>query len=104
MIIEILVAQPNTQDPLAHQHWQGVFDQFRIALIAKASRQFFTNSVFVIHFAQQKAASVAGQMTSAEIHLYSAIAQLLKAEDLLCTLCHDLGWVWVLAFEFAIKV
>ena len=87
MVVEILVAQAQPQDPLLDQRLDGVFDPFRIPMIGEALAQPTQNPGPLLHFAQEDAPGVGGDLAAVEPAYDVPSVQALKSELCSGTLC-----------------
>lgn len=88
VIVEVFVTQRQPEDALAQQLLGRVLDQIRVAVVIEASRQLLDQPMPQIDLAQKERAPVAGKKSSLKIGLNSPLAEVLKCETLLFTLCH----------------
>jgi len=82
MIIEILIASGQPQQALGHQFAHGVFDQERVAQIAKARGQGARNPQTLIDLAQQEHAAIAAEVSCREVGHDLARTQGIKEQGL----------------------
>ena len=80
MVVQILVAQRQRAEPLRHQLAHPVFDKTRVALVDEATRHSARETGRAVHLAQKHRATVAAEVTAAEIGHDLARTQVLKVE------------------------
>jgi hypothetical protein len=88
VVVEILVAEGEAEQSLAHHHRQRMFDETLVAGVGKAAGELFAEAQMAVHLARQQRTAVAGEMTTAEIRLHTARSKGLKSEGVLDTVCH----------------
>ena len=87
MVVEILVAQAQPVHTLLDQRFDGMLDPIRIPMVGEALAQPTQNPGPLLHFAQQDAPGVGGDLTAVEpAHDISSV-QALKHELCSGTLC-----------------
>ncbi len=89
MIIEVLVAQRNPEEPLADQMLQAMFDEALIPSVHEAASQSADQAQPPFHLAQQQPAAVAAEKSARKISHHLAATKALKLKGALCTLCHS---------------
>jgi hypothetical protein len=67
VIVQILVAQGQSVNPLPHQLPHLVFPQLCIPIVAKAARELPDNVRPLLHFAQQQTPSVTGDGSAVKL-------------------------------------
>ena len=67
VIVQILVAQGQSVNPLPHQLPHLVFPQLRIPIVAKAARELADDARPLLHFAQQQSPSVTGDGSAVKL-------------------------------------
>jgi hypothetical protein len=82
MIIEILVASGQPQQTLGNEFAHGVFDQERVAQIAKAPGQGARNPQTLINLTQQEHAAIAAERPCGEVCHDLARTQRIKEQRL----------------------
>ena len=82
MIIEILVASGQPQQTLGHQFANGVFDQERVAQIAKAPGQGARNPQTLIDLTQQEHAAITAEVSCGEVGDHLTRTQAVKEQGL----------------------
>ena len=82
MIIQILVTRGQPQQTLSNQFAHGVFDQERVAQIAKAPGQGARNPQTLIDLPQQEHAAIAAEVSCGEVSNDLARAQGIKEQRL----------------------
>ena len=95
VVVEILVAQAQPVHPLLDQRFDGRLDPIRIPMIGEALAEPTQNPGPLLHFAQQDASSVGGDLAAIEpAHDVSSV-QALKHELCSGTLCgHKIVFLW----------
>ena len=88
MVVEILVSHRHAEDPLAQQFGQGVLDELRAAAVGEAGGELIDHARAAVHLAEQEHAAVGAGVAALEIGHHFALAEALKSEGLLVTLCH----------------
>ena len=87
VVVEILIAQAQPQDPLPDQDLDGVFDSIRVSMVGEAVVQPTQNPGRVLHFTQQDTPSVGGELAAVEPADAPPAVQTLKHERCSGTLC-----------------
>jgi hypothetical protein len=82
MIIEILVTSGQPQQTLGNEFANGMFDQERVAQIAKASGQGARNPQTLIDLTQQEHAAIAAEVSCGEVCHDLARSQRIKEQRL----------------------
>ena len=67
MVVDILVAQRQSKNPLGDQMRDGMLDDFGVAVIGEASGKSSDDRQFRFDFSQQQSAGIGGQMSAGEI-------------------------------------
>ena len=95
VVVEVFVAEGESQHTLAHHDGQRVLDEATLAGVAEATGEFVAEAEVAVGLAQQQHAAVAGEVAAAEIRLDATRTKGLKSESLLATLCHRSfgGWL-----------
>ena len=88
VIVQILVALHDGVDALANQIAQRVRDQIRVARIVKHRCGTLRELQPSIHFAHQQQATIAGDITPAEIHFQGTTLEPGESKLPSCTTCH----------------
>jgi hypothetical protein len=94
VIGEVFVSQSDAVHPLGDQFGDGMFDEFRVAIIGEALGESLDNGRFPFDFPQQQPAGVGGDVPAIEDSNDFPLAEGLKSESIRVTLC--LHWVVLL--------
>src|SRR5664280_1403316 len=73
VIVQILVAQSQSVNPLCHQLRHRVFHQFRIPIVRKAARELADDASPLLDFAQQQTPSVTGNASTVKLPAYFSL-------------------------------
>ena len=87
MVVEVLVAQAQPQHPLFDQRLHRVFDSIRVSIVGEAFAQTTQNPGPLLHFAQEHATGVGGDLAAVEPAHDVPSVQALKSELCSGTLC-----------------
>ena len=91
MVIQILLTQRDTIEPLSQKLGQRVIDEAGIAPVVETSRQRAGQNQAVIDLAEQERAAVGGEVAAGEIGDDFAGTEVLKEQRLLGTVCRKSG-------------
>ena len=91
MIVEILVAQGEAEDPLSQERTLSVFHAFGIAWIRKGVVEGIKEPQAVIDLTQEEGAGVGGEGAAREIDFEAAGIEAGEVQGFGVTLCHRGG-------------
>ena len=89
VIVQILIAQRQADNPLRDQFAHRVLDSLRLPVIDEASRQPVDESQPPIHLPQQQTTRVAGHLSPVKPRHHLAPVQRRELKSRLGTLCHS---------------
>jgi hypothetical protein len=89
VVVEIFVAQAQTEDALLDQFGQGVFDEVRVAAICETAGKLFDKTKLGFDLPQQQSARIGGDLAAIKATHHRARTQVLEKQLRLPTLCHS---------------
>jgi hypothetical protein len=95
VVVQVLVAERDADDPLHHQGLDGVLRQFRIALVAEAGGKAAGQADHPVAGAQQQSAGIRGDRAAVECSHHLMAFDRWKSEQFRDTLCRHWGVLWV---------
>jgi hypothetical protein len=94
VIIEVLIAKSQAEKALPHEFFHAVFNQFRVAVIGKTTRQNPTDPKSAVDLLQKQRSPVTADLTAGEIGPHFFASKVLKKHrrgETFCLTCGGVG-------------
>ena len=91
VVVEIFIAEAQTENALLEQFQKCVLDEFGIAMIGEAAGKLFDEMELGFDLPEQQPPGIGSDLAAIEASDYLAAAEILEKKMLLVTLCHSVS-------------